>query len=180
MGFCIFNHIAIAAQYAITRHQLERVAIIDFDVHHGNGTQDAFSGKGGVLYVSTHQSPLYPGTGSKAENIPGNICNIPLAFGTDDKSYQEIFTAVALPELAAFEPQLVLVSAGFDAHERDPLAGLALTENTYRWLANEIDKIAQRFCDGKILSVLEGGYNHTVLGSSVVAYLEGLAAGSAN
>jgi acetoin utilization deacetylase AcuC-like enzyme len=180
MGFCIFNHIAIAAQYAMQQYQLERVAIIDFDVHHGNGTQEAFAGKAGVLYVSTHQSPLYPGTGTKAENIPGNICNIPLAFGTDDNSYQEIFTAVALPELSAFKPQLVLVSAGFDAHERDPLAGLGLTESTYRWLANEIDKIAQQFCDGKILSVLEGGYNHTVLGSSVVAYLEGLAVTSVN
>jgi acetoin utilization deacetylase AcuC-like enzyme len=174
MGFCIFNQIAIAAQYAMTQYQLERVAIIDFDVHHGNGTQDAFTGKPGVLYLSTHQSPLYPGTGTRAENLPGNICNIPLTAGTQDKSYQEIFTAIAIPELAAFRPQLVLVSAGFDAHQQDPLAGLALTENSYRWLGVQLGKIAQEFAGGKILSVLEGGYNHAVLGSSVVAYLEGL------
>jgi acetoin utilization deacetylase AcuC-like enzyme len=175
MGFCIFNQIAIAAQYALTQYKLERVAIIDFDVHHGNGTQDAFAGKPGVLYLSTHQSPLYPGTGTRLENRPGNICNIPLAAGTQDKSYQEIFTAIAMPELASFRPQLVLVSAGFDAHQQDPLAGLALTEHSYRWLGVQLGKIAQQFSGGKILSVLEGGYNHAVLGSSVVAYLEGLA-----
>jgi acetoin utilization deacetylase AcuC-like enzyme len=180
MGFCIFNQIAIAAAYAKAQYQLERVAIVDFDVHHGNGTQDAFSGKNGFLYLSTHQSPLYPGTGTKAENLPGNICNIPLAAGTQDERYQEIFTAVALSELHAFKPQLLLVSAGFDAHQQDPLAGLALTENTYRWLALQLIDIAKEFCGGKILSVLEGGYNHAVLGSSVTAYLEGLTAASAN
>jgi acetoin utilization deacetylase AcuC-like enzyme len=174
MGFCIFNHIAIAAQYALTHYQLERVAIIDFDVHHGNGTQDIFTGKAGVLYLSTHQSPLYPGTGTRADNIPGNICNIPLAAGTADARYQEIFSAVALPALAEFQPQLILVSGGFDAHQLDPLAGLALTEVTYRWLAQQLGKIAEEFCEGKILTVLEGGYNHAVLGSSVVAYLEGM------
>jgi acetoin utilization deacetylase AcuC-like enzyme len=176
MGFCIFNQIAIAAEYAMAQYKLERVAIVDFDVHHGNGTQDAFTGRNGVLYVSTHQSPLYPGTGTKAENIPGNICNIPLAAGTQDARYQEIFAAAALPELHAFKPQLLLVSAGFDAHQQDPLAGLALTENTYRWLGLQLSQVAQEFCGGKILSVLEGGYNHAVLGSSVAAYLEGLAA----
>ncbi|MES2626386.1 MAG: histone deacetylase family protein [Pseudomonadota bacterium] len=175
MGFCIFNNIAIAAQYAITHHHLERVAIIDFDVHHGNGTQDAFSGKPGVLYLSTHQSPLYPGTGTKAENIASNICNIPLAAATDDAGYQKVFSEIAIPELAAFKPQLILVSAGFDAHQSDPLAGLALTENSYYWLAVQICKLAKECCDGKILSVLEGGYNHAVLGTSVAAYLEGCA-----
>jgi acetoin utilization deacetylase AcuC-like enzyme len=179
MGFCIFNQIAIAAEYALAQYKLERVAIVDFDVHHGNGTQDAFTGKSGFLYLSTHQSPLYPGTGTRAENIPGNICNIPLAAGTQDARYQEIFTAVALPELRAFKPQLLLVSAGFDAHQQDPLAGLALTENTYRWLGVSLCAFAREFCDNKILSVLEGGYNHGVLGTSVVAYLEGLAATSA-
>lgn len=174
MGFCIFNQIAIAAEYAMARYQLERVAIVDFDVHHGNGTQDTFTGKNGVLYLSTHQSPLYPGTGTRAENIPGNICNIPLAAGTQDARYQEIFTAVALAELHAFQPQLLLVSAGFDAHREDPLAGLALTERTYRWLGTQLGKVAQQFCGGKTLAVLEGGYNQAVLGSSVAAYLEGL------
>ncbi len=175
MGFCIFNHAAIAARYAMTKYELERVAIVDFDVHHGNGTQDTFSGKAGVLYLSTHQSPLYPGTGSTAENLPSNICNIPLAAGTTDGRYQEIFARLAVPELRAFKPQLLLVSAGFDAHELDPLAGVALTEDTYRWLGNQLRNIAEEFAGGKILSVLEGGYNHAVLGDSVLAYLEGLA-----
>lgn len=177
MGFCIFNHAAIAARYAMTRYELERVAIVDFDVHHGNGTQDTFSGKAGVLYLSTHQSPLYPGTGSATENLPGNIFNIPLAAKTSDAEYQRKFTALAIPELTAFKPQLLVVSAGFDAHELDPLAGVALTENTYRWLGRQLGAIADEFAGGKILSVLEGGYNHVVLGNSVVAYLEGLIGG---
>jgi acetoin utilization deacetylase AcuC-like enzyme len=178
MGFCLFNQISIAAAHAMAQYQLERVAVVDFDVHHGNGTQDAVTGKNGLLYLSTHQSPLYPGTGTEAENVAGNICNIPLAAGTADAHYREIFTAVALPELRAFKPQLLLVSAGFDAHQQDPLAGLALTETTYRWLGSQLANIAHEFCDGKILSVLEGGYNHAVLGNSVAAYLEGLASAS--
>ncbi len=173
MGFCIFNHIAIAALYAMKQHGLQRVAIVDFDVHHGNGTQDILSGKAGLLYISTHQSPLYPGTGSEAENRQGNIHNVPLLGGTGDNTYQQIFAEDVLPELNAFKPQLLLVSAGFDAHKADPLAGIALTERTYEWLGQQLRAVADAHAGGKLLSVLEGGYNLDVLGPSVVAYLAG-------
>lgn len=174
MGFCLFNHIAIAALYAQQAHGLERIAIIDFDVHHGNGTQDIVSGKAGLLYLSTHQSPLYPGSGHEEENIPGNIINIPLPAGTGHSTYLRIFSDRLLPELEAFDPQLLLVSAGFDAHHADPLAGLSFTEVTYAWLGETLGQTAARHNDCPILSQLEGGYNVEVLGSSVSAYLEGI------
>lgn len=173
MGFCIFNNIVIAAQYAQQKYQIQRVAIVDFDVHHGNGTQDALTGKPGMMYLSTHQSPLYPGTGTISENRPGNICNVPLAVGTGDKAYQEIFSTQIMSQLNLFKPQLLLVSAGFDAHERDPLGGLALTADTYLWLGQQLRLLADKYCGGKLLSVLEGGYNLDVLSRSVEAYLEG-------
>ncbi|MDC0598409.1 histone deacetylase family protein [Gammaproteobacteria bacterium] len=173
MGFCIFNHIAVAALYAKYHYKLDRVAIVDFDVHHGNGTQDIMTGKEGLLYISTHQSPLYPGTGSVAENIPDNIHNIPLPAGTDHHSYQIHFEQEALSTLETFKPELLLVSAGFDAHLNDPLASLALTEETYFWLGQQLNKTAQKYCQGKLLSVLEGGYNLAVLGASVSAFLQG-------
>jgi len=173
MGFCIFNQVAIAALYAMHKHGLQRVAIVDFDVHHGNGTQDILQGRTGMLYVSTHQSPLYPGTGTPEENRPGNIHNVPLHAGTGDRDYQEIFNAEVLPELNGFKPQLLLVSAGFDAHRLDPLAGIALTEATYAWLGQQLRKVADGHAQGRLLSVLEGGYNLDVLGQSVAAYLQG-------
>jgi acetoin utilization deacetylase AcuC-like enzyme len=173
MGFCIFNHVAIAALYAMHQHHLTRVAIVDFDVHHGNGTQDILSGKPGMLYLSTHQSPLYPGTGALSDNRPGNIVNVPLASGTGDGAYQAIFTDDVLPELHAFKPQLLLVSAGFDAHVSDPLASIALTEKTYEWLGRQLRELANTHAEGRLLSVLEGGYNLDVLGSSVAAYMAG-------
>jgi len=174
MGFCIFNHIAIAALHA-QQHGLERVAIVDFDVHHGNGTQDILLGKEGMLYISTHQSPLYPGTGQLEENRAGNILNVPLPGGTGDTTYQGIFSDEVVPALDAFKPQLLLVSAGFDAHKADPLAGIALTEKTYRWLGQQLRASANAHAGGKLLSVLEGGYNLDVLGPSVAAYIEGAA-----
>lgn len=176
MGFCIFNNIAIAALYAQQQPGLNHVAIVDFDVHHGNGSQDILSGKKDVLYISTHQSPFYPGSGSEAENIPGNILNIPLPSGMGNNSYQEVFTEDVLPALQQFKPELLLVSAGFDAHRDDPLAGLAFTEETYRWLGEQLQNVVNQTCRGKFLSVLEGGYNLNVLGSSVKAYLEGILA----
>ena len=126
-----------------------------------------------MMYLSTHQSPLYPGTGTISENRPGNICNVPLAVGTGDKAYQEIFSTQIMSQLNLFKPQLLLVSAGFDAHERDPLGGLALTADTYLWLGHQLRLLADKYCGGKLLSVLEGGYNLDVLSSSVEAYLEG-------
>ncbi len=175
MGFCIFNQIAIAALYAMKQHGLERVAIVDFDVHHGNGTQDILLGRDGMLYVSTHQSPLYPGTGQLEENREGNILNVPLPGGTGDRAYQNTFSDEIMPVLNAFEPQLLFVSAGFDAHKADPLAGIALTETTYRWLGQQLRAIANAHAGGKLLSVLEGGYNLDVLGPSVAAYIAGAA-----
>jgi len=171
MGFCIFNQIAIAALYAQQVHGLERVAIVDFDVHHGNGTQDCADGKPGLFYISTHQSPHYPGTGHPEDNRDFNILNVPLPSGTDDPAYREQFAAEILPALHAFKPRLLLVSAGFDAHMHDPLASLRLTENTYTWLGATLRQVAQQYCEGRMLSVLEGGYNLDVLGQSVAAYL---------
>ncbi|HEY0962719.1 MAG TPA: histone deacetylase family protein [Pseudomonadales bacterium] len=175
MGFCLFNQIAIAALHAMQQHHLQRIAIVDFDVHHGNGTQDILQGKDGMLYVSTHQSPLYPGSGQLDENIDGNILNVPLPGGTGDRAYQQVFADEILPALAAFKPQLLFVSAGFDAHRADPLAGIALTEATYAWLGKQLRAVANAHADGRLLSVLEGGYNLDVLGASVAAYIEGAA-----
>ncbi|MES2605214.1 MAG: histone deacetylase family protein [Pseudomonadota bacterium] len=173
MGFCIFNHVAIAALHAMQAHGLQRVAVMDFDVHHGNGTQDICVGRQGLLYVSTHQFPHYPGTGSLRENRAGNIHNVPLHDGMADDEYQDLFSEQVLPQLEEFQPELLLVSAGFDAHANDPLASIRLTESTYRWLGVELRKVANSHCDGRLLSVLEGGYNLDVLGSSVLAYCSG-------
>jgi len=173
MGFCLFNQVAVAALHARHTHGLERVAVVDFDVHHGNGTQDCLEGKAGLLYVSTHQSPYYPGTGTMADNREGNLFNLPLGQGCDDARYRDLFTREVLPVLDAFAPQLVLVSAGFDAHRDDPLAGLRLETATYAWLGEQLRALARRHAEGRLLSVLEGGYNLSVLGSCVAAYLTG-------
>lgn len=173
MGFCIFNQVAIAALHAMQQHGIARVAIVDFDVHHGNGTQDICVDQQGLLYVSTHQFPHYPGTGSRAANRAGNIHNVPLVDGTGDKQYRDVFSREVLPQLSAFAPQLLLVSAGFDAHIQDPLAGLRLDEGTYEWLGQQLRQVADHHCEGRLLSVLEGGYNLDVLGDSVAAYCSG-------
>jgi acetoin utilization deacetylase AcuC-like enzyme len=173
MGFCLFNHVAIAALHAREQYKLERIAIVDFDVHHGNGTQDIMQGREGVFYISTHQSPLYPGTGLEAENINNNILNVPVHGGTGHATYIEIFQETIVPVLQAYQPELIMVSAGFDAHKEDPLAGMALTDETYKWLGTTLQGLANDHCDGKLLSVLEGGYNLSVLPGSVIAYLEG-------
>ncbi len=174
MGFCLFNHIAIAAIYARQRYGLQRIAIVDFDVHHGNGTQDIVTGTPGLFYLSTHQSPCYPGTGHISENSPGNILNVPLQAGTDHQSYLKIFAEQIVPALNTFKPELLLVSAGFDAHRSDPLASLALNEITYHWLGEQLGNIARQHCHSRMLSTLEGGYNTRALADSVQAYLEGL------
>jgi len=173
MGFCLFNHVAIAALYAQQKYTPERIAIVDFDVHHGNGTQDIMRGRDGIFYISTHQNPLYPGTGQVSENLNNNILNVPLHGGTGHKTYKAVFEEQVLTALDAWQPQLVLVSAGFDAHRDDPLAGLALTDETYYWLGETLKTIANNYCGGKLLSVLEGGYNLEVLPGSVISYLAG-------
>lgn len=174
MGFCLFNHIAIAALYAQKTYGLERIAIVDFDVHHGNGTQNIVKGKEGILYISSHQSPLYPGSGNEDENIAGNILNIPLDAGTGHSAYLQIFTDRVLPALQAFNPQLLLVSAGFDAHHEDPLASLEFSEMTFQWLAEQLSAIAKEHCESRMLSILEGGYNISALTNSIQAYLKGI------
>lgn len=175
MGFCIFNNIAIAALYALQKYKLGRIAIVDFDVHHGNGTQDILEHEERVLYISTHQSPLFPGTGESYETGVGNIINLPIASGTNGKQYREIFTAKILPALEKFKPELLLVSAGFDSHRDDPLAGLNLVEDDYQWIGKQLRDVANQYCRGKVISFLEGGYNLEILGKSVVAYLQAYA-----
>jgi len=175
MGFCLFNNMAIAAEYARTRHHLERIAIVDFDVHHGNGTQAAFYNQPQVFYASSHQWPHYPGSGAATEIGVGNIVNLPLPAGTDGVEFREKYQQIILPAVRAFKPQLLLISAGFDAHKNDPLAGLALTEDDFSWLTLELMAIADACCGGRIVSLLEGGYDLKGLAASVSAHVAALA-----
>jgi acetoin utilization deacetylase AcuC-like enzyme len=175
MGFCLFNSIAIGARYAQTKHGLERVAIVDWDVHHGNGTQQAFYEDDTVLFVSLHQYPLYPGTGAASERGAGRgegfTLNCPMGAGSVEKDYLDAFQAQILPALHRFQPQLLMISAGFDAHADDPLAGIKLTEESYRRLTELLLEISEKYCDGRIVSVLEGGYNLEALARSVQCHL---------
>jgi acetoin utilization deacetylase AcuC-like enzyme len=174
MGFCLFNNVAIGAAHARAAHGLERVAIVDFDVHHGNGTQAMFRGREGYFYGSTHQSPLFPGTGRRSENIPGNLCNVPLPDGTGSEVFREHFRDEIMAEVQAFNPQLILISAGFDAHARDPLAGMELTEGDFAWATAELVAAADDCCQGRIVSVLEGGYDLEALAASTAAHVRAL------
>jgi len=176
MGFCIFNSVAIAARHAQRKHGIGRVAIVDWDVHHGNGTQAAFWSDPTVLYVSTHQAPLYPMTGAESETGVGNIVNVPLKVGTKGDAYRAIFNAKVVPAVERFEPELILISAGFDAHWRDPLAGLALTAEDFGWATTRLREVADRFAGGRIVSVLEGGYDLEGLSESVGAHVAALMA----
>ncbi len=174
MGFCIFNNIAIAALYARKRHGVERVAVVDFDVHHGNGTQDIFWSDKNLLFASTHQMPLYPGTGALSETGVGNIFNAPLRPGDAGDRFKEAFEARILPSLRNFAPDLVLISAGFDAHQDDPLANLRLVEPDFAWATNKIAEIAAKHADGRLVSMLEGGYNLAALAKSVGVHVKAL------
>ncbi len=173
MGFCIFNNIAVAALHALKNHGLQRIAIVDFDVHHGNGTQDIIAPDARILYISTHQSPLFPGTGQMAENREGHILNLPLPEGTDGALYREVFKQSVIPALEKFAPELLLVSAGFDAQLGDPLAGLALVADDYHWIGEQLSALAKKYCNGRAVSFLEGGYNLDFLARDVAAYLGG-------
>jgi acetoin utilization deacetylase AcuC-like enzyme len=177
MGFCLFNSIAVAAAHAREIHKLERVAIVDFDVHHGNGTQEIFWRDKAVLYASTHQMPLYPGTGSVSETGVGNIFNAPLRPGDGGEAFRAVMNRSILPAVERFRPELVLVSAGFDAHVRDPLAQLQLTEADFAWITEKLMAIADAHASGRLVSMLEGGYDLTGLARSVVAHLEVLQGG---
>jgi acetoin utilization deacetylase AcuC-like enzyme len=180
MGFCLFNNIAITARYLQQRHGLERVAIVDWDVHHGNGTQRTFYEDPSVFFFSTHQYPYYPGTGKADETGMGRgtgfTKNVPLPAGMGDTEYLQIFNTVLRPALKAYRPDVVLVSAGFDAHRDDPLAGMKLTTEGYVALTRVVKEIAGEFCQGRILSCLEGGYNLEALGASVEGHLRELVA----
>ena len=174
MGFCLFNNIAIAAEYARTHYHLDKIAIVDFDVHHGNGTQAIFYRQAQVLYASTHQMPLYPGTGYPSETGVGNIINVPLHPETTGVEFREKYNRIILPALRKFKPQLILISAGFDAHKDDPLASIQLVEEDYQWVTSELVVIADEFSQGRIISTLEGGYNLKALAASAVAHVKAL------
>lgn len=171
MGFCLFNNAAVAARYAQKKHGAERVAIVDWDVHHGNGTQDIFWDDPSVLYCSTHQMPLYPGTGARNETGAGNIVNAPLAPRTGSDLFHDAFTARVLPALDNFRPDLIIVSAGFDAHHRDPLAEINLTEEDFDWATGQLMDRATRHSSGRLVSLLEGGYDLQGLAFSVAAHV---------
>ncbi|MBZ9612509.1 histone deacetylase family protein [Rheinheimera maricola] len=172
MGFCIFNNVAIATLHALEQHKLERVAIVDFDVHHGNGTEDIFAGDERVLFCSSFQFPLYPNTGDTA--LADNIENLPLPALCKPAIWREQILQHWLPRINAFNPQLILVSAGFDGHREDDMAQFLLTENDYHWIAQQLKQLADQHCQGRIVATLEGGYALSALGRSVVAFLKGL------
>ncbi len=170
MGFCLFNNVAIAARHALEQHGLARVAIVDFDVHHGNGTEDIFSGDARVLMVSTFQHPFYPYSGT--EDPAPNMVNVPLPAGAGSQPFRDAVTQQWLPALEAFRPQMIFFSAGFDAHVEDDMAMLRLVDADYAWVTREIKAVADKYADGRIVSVLEGGYNLSALARGVVAHIK--------
>lgn len=174
MGFCLFNNAAIAAAHARHAHGLERAAVIDFDVHHGNGTQAAFVEDGHYLYISTHQSPLYPGTGRRDERGVGNIINIPLMADSGSAEFRYAWSKEIEPALRAFQPDIIVISAGFDAHYMDPLATMNLREDDYAWVTRKILAVAADCCQGRVVSCLEGGYSLEALATSAAAHVKAL------
>jgi acetoin utilization deacetylase AcuC-like enzyme len=177
MGFCLFNSAAIGALYARKKHFCHRVAIIDFDVHHGNGTQTVAENTRGLFYGSTHQSPLYPGSGHVHDYGKGMIVNVPLAMGSGSNAFRRGFESRILPELDHYKPDLIIISAGFDAHMMDPLADLNLSTEDYYWVTEEIMKIADKHAKGRVVSTLEGGYNLSILGECAFAHVSALMKG---
>ena len=181
MGFCFFNNVAVAAEHLRRRHGVDRVAIFDFDVHHGNGTQHTFEDRPDVFYASTHQYPFYPGTGAADETGvgpgEGATLNVPLPAGTGDEGYAEAFEGRILPALRRFAPDVLLLSAGFDAWQSDPLGAMRVTEEGFRRWGHQLRELAAEVCEGRVLAVLEGGYDLASLPALVDAHLEGLAGG---
>ena len=173
MGFCFFNNVAVAALHALEAHRLSRVAVIDFDVHHGNGTEEIFSGDERVLMAGTFQHPYYPYSGTG--RVAANMANVPLAAGTGGQGLREAVEHVWIPALEAFRPEMFFISAGFDAHVEDDMAMLRFTENDYAWVTRQIKALADRYSQGRIVSVLEGGYALSALGRSVVAHIRAMA-----
>jgi acetoin utilization deacetylase AcuC-like enzyme len=174
MGFCLFNNAAVAAFHARARWGLQRVAVVDFDVHHGNGTQHIFERDAGLFYASSHQFPCYPGTGRASERGVGNVFNAPLPPGADGVAFRNAWERELLPALEAFAPELLIVSAGFDAHRADPLAELRVETVDFAWLTDRLVAVADACCGGRIVSLLEGGYDLRALAASTAAHVRGL------
>ncbi|CAN1724652.1 Histone deacetylase family protein [Hyphomicrobium sp. 1Nfss2.1] len=174
MGFCLFSNAAIAGLYARQKHGAERIAVVDFDVHHGNGTQNIFWSERDLFYGSTHEMPLFPGTGAVRETGVGNITNAPLRAGDGGERFREAFESRILPALHNFGPDILIISAGFDAHENDPLANLRLVEADYLWATEKLADLARRHSNGRIVSMLEGGYDLTSLARSVAVHVRAL------
>jgi acetoin utilization deacetylase AcuC-like enzyme len=176
MGFCLFNNVAVGAASARAAHGLNRVAVVDFDAHHGNGTEAMFLSDPGMFYASTHQYPLFPGTGSTGQMPPAHIVDLPLPPGAGSAEFRRAYTETLLPALDRFNPQLIFVSAGFDAHRDDPIAELQLSEDDYFWATERICEVARRRCFGRVISTLEGGYDLPALGRSAAAHVRALLA----
>ena len=173
MGFCIFGNVAIAAKYAIENHKLKRVAVVDFDVHHGNGTQEILWDDPNVLFVSTHQMPLWPGSGTHEEHGKHqNILNIHIQANTDGPAFRKKFDEIILPRLDSYKPEILIISAGFDAHYKDPLANIELMTEDYEWITHRLCDIADEHADGRLISSLEGGYNLAALAESVAVHVK--------
>lgn len=173
MGFCFFNNVAVAAAHALSAHKLSRVAIVDFDVHHGNGTEDCFKGNDQVLMVSIFQHPFYPYSG--AENPASNMLNVPLAAGADGEEFRMVVSDIWMPRLREFKPEMIFISAGFDAHYEDDMGNLKLLEKDYVWVTEQLKRLAEETAHGRIVSILEGGYSLSALARSVTAHLRSLA-----
>ena len=178
MGFCLFNNIAVLARYLQNTHGIDKIAIIDWDVHHGNGTQHLFEEDPSVLYISTHQYPFYPGTGSYSETGIGRgngaTLNCPMPIGATDRDYDKVFMEDILPRLDVFKPEFILISAGFDAHQADPLANINLSTDSFSWMTERIMEKADHHCENRIISLLEGGYNLQALPLCIGKHLETL------
>ena len=175
MGFCLFNNIAIGAAHALAAHGLKCIALVDFDVHHGNGTEEWAASREEVLFISSHQFPFYPGTGdARQRGALGNLLNLPLPHGAGSELFRRAMQSYALPALERFQPRLIMISAGFDAHKDDPLAGLELETEDFGWITSELARIAARFSQGRIVSTLEGGYDLAALAASAEAHVMAL------
>ena len=179
MGFCLFNNVVVGALHAREKHRLHRIAVVDFDVHHGNGTQNLFWDEPDLWLASTHQQPLYPGTGRPDERgVNNNIVNVPLKPMDGSVEFRQAMRDIILPQLVEFQPELIFISAGFDAHEKDPLAALRFHEDDYQWVTAEILKVANMACGGQVVSVLEGGYELESMSASAAAHVRALMAGA--